>query len=133
MQKFKLEVTTRQLHILQEATDVYARLLFGQIEQSLWQLFISKDIDREKFDKACDELKKIVFPGVPRNSAVRPKNEEGENFQVAFEIHDVIRHELWKRADNPPKHVVSADPPMQYSKEPLMKLSDITEGKKDAM
>lgn len=125
MHKFKLEVSERQVYIIQEALDLYGRLLFGQIEPALWSLFISKGIDRDEFEKACEKLKSIVFPHLPKNTAERPKDRNGEKLQVAFEMHGVIRHEIWKRKEDAPKHVVAADLPLHYSSEALIKFEDV--------
>lgn len=51
-----------QLYLIQLATDSVCFMLLGKIENPLWQLFDTRDIDHDAFSEACETLKKSCFP-----------------------------------------------------------------------
>lgn len=125
---FVIRVTRRQVDVIQAALDAYARLKLGQIKQALTGVFDDREFNGTSFDVSCESLRTIVFRTDPDNTP--PKNPEGEDGQVAHEIYGVIRHELWKREPDAPKHVVSADRPLQYTHEPFVIFEDVAPDEK---
>jgi hypothetical protein len=127
-QKYKLIVSERQMNIIQAALDLFCRLLMGQFNSSLWNLFISRDLDHDAFERKCDELKLMVFPELHLHEyyGVGWKDDSRQQkMQIAYEIEAVVRHELWKRQEKPDRYVTSAYPPLHYSDEPFIRLEDV--------
>lgn len=125
--KYSLEITERQLNIIRDALELYHRLLGGHIEHSLWNLFISTDIDHYEFSDACRVLKKIIFPELANNGYYgvgwNDETRQQKN-QIGYEIEAMIRHELWKRSPDAPRYVTCSSPPLHYSTEELIKLEE---------
>lgn len=130
----KLLLTDRQLRVLCEALDLYDRLLMGQIENTLWNLFVRKkngEIDHDKFSALCGELKQVVFTELDRNAfyCVGWKEDDARQqaSQIAYEIEAMIRHERWKRNGGEPKYSTSGSPPLPYSSEAFVILERLAE------
>lgn len=124
--KFALEVTERHMNIIIEATDLYQRLLDGHIEHALWNLFISRDIDHDRFSELCRSLKTLVYPDLAPNGYFTAGWKDGDSrlqkAQLGYEIQAMIRHELWKRDENAPRHTTSASEPLHCSTEELLQI-----------
>ena len=126
-----LKVTDRQLSIIRNALELYDRLLIGQIETQLWNLYIfNRDLNHEEFSDACTRLKQIVFPELHRNESYAVGWKEGNvqqnNSQIAYEIEAMIRHLEWKLKEDAPRYVTSANPPLHYSTESFIEMEVIT-------
>lgn len=129
--KYELQVTERHLHLIKFATELACFLLFGKLENPLWQLWDTKDVDPDKFSEACEMLKKIVFPELGRNSNYGVGWSENKPYlnkaQIFYEIEAMIAHELWKRNPNAPKGTVASGPPLHYSDEELLRITGVIE------
>ena len=132
--KYSIQVSEKQMNIIREALDLFHRLLDGHIEDALWNLFISREVERDEFSDVCRELKKILFPELYSNQLYGvgryDDNPHLQKMQIAYEIEAKLRHELWKRDLNAPRHVTSATPPLRYSNEPFVELEEINDDRK---
>ena len=91
-----------------------------RIENSLWQTFISRDIDHDEFSRLTQELKQLVFPELKDNASYgvgwSETDSRQKQAQMAYEIEAMIRHLQWKANADAPKYVVCSSPPLHYSK-----------------
>lgn len=129
-----LSVTDRQLSIIREALELYDRLLMGQIETNLWNLYIfnRREIDHEEFSEACRRLKQVVFPELAQNASYgvgwKEDDPRGQRSQIAYEIEAMIRHLRWKADPEASSYVTSSSPPLHYSTESLIELKTLEGG-----
>lgn len=109
--RYQIELTEEQLQVLREATEVYARLKSGQ-------LFVVGEHAPLKKDVYPSHMDDILTPAL--------KLIENVPFETcAWDMHQVIRHQLaW---DNNPKgsFTVDFDPPLKRDKNPLITIKPI--------
>lgn len=134
MKRYSIEVNEAQLVILASATELYARLRttqLNEIEQHLPKAFwkLPHDVQMEFREKIRDlehELRGLL--GLSQNAGygVCSAENTGESCDVAFDLNEVFRHEIWhSRIDDDPevsaptRSCVMAYPAHRWAHEPL--------------
>src|SRR3990167_5112032 len=99
--KYIVELTKKQLELLQQATEFSSRFICGQVTHSFWISQAQyKDFDKPEWrekanevDKRMDEVKKIWWnmesPG-HHGLGFHPESD------MLWDMYQVIRHQLWK-------------------------------------
>ena len=139
--KYTIELTEKQVRLLSWACDTFPRLIQGQ-SWSLQELFewawerrcreATGNMMDEEFEggwSAMREETENLVREIKRKYWDRAWNHENgihymDDADILFDIHSVIRHQLWK--DNPDpnkgKWTVDAFPAHQFGSEPLIKI-----------
>lgn len=141
MKKYTLELTEKQAGLLSYACDQFARLIMGQdwsfqsLLEEAWEKrckeATGKSMDeewdggwqamREEAERICREIKH-KFWGLGYCSLKGIHYDDSAD--ILFDIHQVIRHGLWKDKPEPKSHItVDSDPAHQYGSEPLAKIT----------
>lgn len=133
--QFEMRLNKRQLQVLSSACDHYSRILCGQLDVGLEDA-IEKGIEREyttaTFDKKfeirdnvrdkIDEIKMLVW-NMGRGASHGVNYDDDSD--LLFDIHQVLRHHLWKMNPNRPSHVNSATQGFPFGKEPFVTIKTI--------
>lgn len=131
----------RQARLLSWACDTFPRLIEGQshayqdLFESAWEKRCKKAtgkmIDdefegewqkmREDAETFCKEIKKRFWNlGWCSNNGIH----YDDTADIIFDIHQAIRHELWKNQPEPKSHItVDSDPAHQWGSEPIAKVT----------
>ncbi|OGT43321.1 MAG: hypothetical protein A3F13_02420 [Gammaproteobacteria bacterium RIFCSPHIGHO2_12_FULL_40_19] len=116
--KYKLTVSEKQAKVISFALDFYSRISGGQFDEIFYR-FIWKNInddERSKVREMLNELK-FVLTGLKPNQPNMGLGKICEDGKIAYDLHQVIRHQLAKDNPNEPPYSIDLDPPMKYSKE----------------
>lgn len=142
---YRLELTERQAKLLSYACDQFSRLICGQdmafqdLMETAWEKRCKEAVGGHGMDKEwdggwynmrhdaeeiCQNIKKR-FWGLGRQSLYGVYYDETAD--ILFDIHCVIRHQLWldKPDENKSTMTVDASEAMQFGKEPLAKIEKI--------
>lgn len=142
---YRLELTERQAKLLSYACDQFSRLICGQdmafqdLMEAAWEKRCKEAVGGHGMDKEwdggwynmrhdaeeiCQNMKKR-FWGLDRQSLYGVYYDETAD--ILFDIHCVIRHQLWldKPDDKKSNITVDASEAMQFGKEPLAKIEKI--------
>lgn len=139
--KYIIEMNERQARLLSWACDTFPRLIEGQshayqdLFESAWEKRCKKAtgkmIDdefegewqkmREDAETFCKEIKKRFWNlGWCSNNGIH----YDDTADIIFDIHQAIRHELWKNQPEPKSHItVDSDPAHQWGSEPIAKVT----------
>ena len=144
---YRLELTERQAKLLSYACDQFSRLICGQdmafqdLMEAAWEKRCKEAVGGHGMDKEwdggwyntrhdaeeiCQNIKKR-FWGLGRQTLYGVYYDETAD--ILFDIHCVIRHQLWldKPDENKSTMTVDASEAMQFGKEPLAKIEKIGE------
>lgn len=142
---YRLELTERQAKLLSYACDQFSRLICGQdmafqdLMEAAWEKRCKEAVGGHGMDKEwdggwynmrhdaeeiCQNMKKR-FWGLGRQTQYGVYYDETAD--ILFDIHCVIRHQLWldKPDENKSTMTVDASEAMQFGKEPLAKIEKI--------
>lgn len=126
--KINIEVNENQVYIIREALDFYSRFIMGQFEQ-IDRLMINhsdfwRDYDnRERLDSLIKEMRDIIYPELKGYAHWGIFNDRcPQESKIAYDIIQVLRHELWKIKDDKRNFTVDANPPLQSGNEELCKV-----------
>ena len=142
---YRLELTERQAKLLSYACDQFSRLICGQdiafqdLMEAAWEKRCKEAVGGHGMDKEwdggwynmrhdaeeiCQNMKKR-FWGLDRQSLYGVYYDDTAD--ILFDIHCVIRHQLWldKPDENKSTMTVDASEAMQFGKEPLAKIEKI--------
>lgn len=142
---YRLELTERQAKLLSYACDQFSRLICGQdmafqdLMEAAWEKRCKEAVGGHGMDKEwdggwynmrhdaeeiCQNVKKR-FWGLDRQSLYGVYYDDTAD--ILFDIHCVIRHQLWldKPDENKSTMTVDASEAMQFGKEPLAKIEKI--------
>lgn len=141
---YTLHLTKKQAEILSYACDQFSRLICGQdwsyqdLFEAAWERRaieatgerMSKDYDcgwremRSETEDLCKRIKKRYW-GLDSNAMYGIHYDDTAD--LLFDIHQVIRHQLWlDRPEDQKSHVtVDSDRPFQISAEPLATIERI--------
>lgn len=139
---YHLDLTERQTRILSRVCDQFCRLICGQemsyqeLLEAAWEKRCKKatghTMDKEwdggwhamrnEAEKLCKDAKKR-FWGLDSNVLYGINYDETSD--ILFDLHQVIRHQLWlDRQDEDKSHMtVDSDEPMRHGTEPLAIIS----------
>lgn len=142
---YRLELTERQAKLLSYACDQFSRLICGQdmafqdLMEAAWEKRCKEAVGghgmdnewdggwynmRHDAEEICQNIKKR-FWGLDRQSLYGIYYDDTAD--ILFDIHCVIRHQLWldKPDENKSTMTVDASEAMQFGKEPLAKIEKI--------
>ncbi|CAB4158634.1 hypothetical protein UFOVP699_22 [uncultured Caudovirales phage] len=144
MEKYNVELTGKQLIVLQEALEFYSRFLLGQVDKIPMSLdFRLKNEHRSSYcnptlDEAFWIIKREMFGLKHPNSSYGigmrtfsslEEDKEITEHQVAYEMYKMIlytwRQENIKKSlleNKDPGWTVHDEPPLKYTSEPLIKI-----------
>jgi len=92
--KLKITLNEKQSKLLIDATDLYSRLLSGQLDEILLKTIpMTKKIDRSKARKKIDELKEIIFPELEKGEIYGIYSRDlTDDAKILYDIHQSIRY-----------------------------------------
>lgn len=139
--KYTIELTERQARLLSWACDRLSRIICGQdwtyqeFLEMAWEKrakeatgnSMDKEWDggwqnmRDDAEEICKDIKKR-FWGLEWNALYGVKYDDDAD--ILFDIHQVIRHQLWIDDESPNKSrwTVDADTAMRFGSEPLAEI-----------
>lgn len=134
--KYQITLTQSQLRLISEVTEKFARIIIGQISNGIGAemetayrkhhdkfIFESKGGDREKLNNLLNEIKKLCFKQEPDVSYGVGYSDKSDTL---FDMHEVIRHQLWKDLEDRPDYVNSAYPAHHWNKKvPLIEIEKL--------
>ena len=143
---YQLELTERQARLLSWACDTIARIIEGQdrtyqdMLEAAWEKrckeatgkMMDNEWDggwsqmREDAERMCREMKKR-FWGLEPNALYGVHYDN--NGDTLWDIHQVIRHQLWKDNPNRQQFTVDASEAHQFGDEPLASIKRIPQKK----
>lgn len=140
MKKFTIEVTERQLHLLDYACELLARLKCGQLWLGIIQdEFIEayskthpgerlQDV-REELEEDMKELQRKYWALSPGASYGVSWDKEADNF---WDMHKCMEHARYLSYDekkrNELKFSVMAHEPISFGDQPLLKIAEVKQG-----
>jgi len=101
----KIEIDAKQASILLKAIEVYTRLNSGQLHIAL-EFLEDKNLSWEEMQILETHFNGIVFPEL--HGAYYGIRQCHENVQIAFDMKQVIRHQLWKERGSKVDYTVDA-------------------------
>ena len=141
MKKYIIELTEEQTRLLSWACDQLPRLIegqdwsFQQLMEEAWEKrckeatgkYMDDEWDggwhamREEAERICKEIKQ-KFWGLPAHAMNGIHYDDTAD--ILFDIHQAIRHQLWKDNPNPNKSHITVDssPATQFGSESLIKI-----------
>ena len=145
---YTLRLTERQAKLLSYACDQFSRLIRGQdwsyqnLMEEAWEKrckeatgnFMNDEWDggwhamRHDAEAICKQIKKR-FWGLDWSALYGVKYDDTAD--ILFDIHCVIRHQLWiDRPESEKSHItVDASPAMRFGSEPLAEITKVTNPK----
>lgn len=146
---YRLELTERQARLLSYACDQFSRLICGQdmafqdLMEAAWEKRCKEAVGGHGMDKEwdggwynmrydaeeiCRNIKKR-FWGLDRQSLYGVNYDETAD--ILFDIHCVIRHQLWLDRPDEDKSTMTVDAfeAMRFGKEPLAKIEKLGNNK----
>lgn len=137
--KYTLELTEKQARLLSYACDQFARLIQGQdssfqdLMEAAWGKRCKKatgnSIDeewdggwhtmRDDAERISKEIKQR-FWGLPSNTLNGIHYDDTAD--ILWDIHQVLRHELWKNNPDARNFTVDASEAFRFGREPLAKV-----------
>ena len=135
--KYELTLSEKQCKILCQALDLFSRIHALQVEEVAailrWHYAIKgtngQTVPIENLNRFQDVLLdcKESFLNCHRNGNLGMGPQLCEEARAAYDIQQVVRHELWKNSpeERQFKYSVDASEPMKYSKYPLPEMKKI--------
>lgn len=134
--RYSIDLTESQVRLLSKVCDNQARAIIGQLENSLGDLLyrgaekhkdegeVVWDLRDEYIDK-LNEIKRVVWKQKPYQSYGVGYSKESDTL---FDIHEVLRQQLWKDSEDKPSFTVDSYEPFHWNKEnPLIEVKEIKE------
>lgn len=119
-EEYTLKINDQHRGVLQEALDMYARVLMGQWSIVSEKLMFQLEAPQcHRFKDLLDEAKLEILGFQGGASHGIHSREIKDDARVAFDLTQVLRHEAWKRRDPDTryKHGVDAYEPSKSSTE----------------
>ncbi len=115
---YNLKISKKQLEIMNKALHMYMRSEIGQFQYALddWNMV---DLQKSGLNTAQIEWLEDLFN---RNELNRMIGHT-ENGEIAYDLHQVLRHQLWKENENRIPDVRSSV--MKCGKEKLAEIKEI--------
>lgn len=123
---YNLEISEAQAKIIINALDLYTRIGLGQF-QSIQEVWDYNGVDPEDFKKYDDfkdmlvKCQKLIMGTCNGGFGIHNK-KVNDIFRQAYDIQQVIRHEVWKNSKYRQHSSVCASPAHQISKVKLPKI-----------
>lgn len=144
MKKYIIELNEKQARLLSYVCDTFPRLICGQnhayqdLFEAAWEKRCKKATGNDDFEESwhkmredaetfCKEIKRRFWDLAPNANYGIHYDDTAD---IIWDIHQCLRHELWKNRDEPkPHNTVDAFPADQWGKEPLAKVTSKDEEK----
>lgn len=122
--KIKLELNQTQADILQDALDLYSRILTGQFDEidHLMRFEVGTNAEWKTTRKLLEELQELYYPelgGRAAHSIGSPKTPDKS--KIAYDMIQVIRYVLAPYKHSEGGYSVDFSPPLQYGCQELVK------------
>ncbi len=121
---YNLQISEIQARVLINALDAYSRIYLGQFDTAILDQFLfSPDVSGPQMNaarKLLDETKKVITGHDSNASFGIHSTEVSDKARVAYDLQQVIRHQLWQDEDHTAfSGGVWSRPPHQTSTEGL--------------
>lgn len=133
---FSVRLNKRQLEVLSDACDCHSRNICGQLDVGL-ELLLRKAIARTYPDATFsrqnaiyDDVKQRLYEIKALVWDLGPGTNQGirydDNADILYDIHQVIRHHLWKLRPQPKSDITNdAFPAVIFGKEPAISIKTL--------
>jgi len=127
--KCELKLTEQQARVIIQALEFWSRMFLGQVEEIKWHPAVQ---DRKKsmaLDSLVRQLKLSIFPELsPHGYFGIHSDKVPDQARQAFDILQVLRHQLWLSEGRQPRYAVDADEPTRLSEdESLPRIKELKE------
>lgn len=134
--KYQVELTQKQLEIVEKSLEVYGRLQQGSIDLALDAAIGKRVGDAIVADRIVhplqpnsevDVLKMALFPELARNEHYGVGNKEVPEFGLSYTIYSALRYQQFLDSSNKEalKFMVDGNPPMKYGSEPIPNITKV--------
>jgi len=117
---YTLTLNEEHRKVLQDALDMYSRVLMGQWEIVAEKLQETQQLEAKKAHLLRDNLdaakQQLLGFGNGASHGIHNPNVKDEA-RVAYDLVQVLRHEAWKRQEHPSRMSVDSYEPHQSSRE----------------
>ena len=100
---YNLQISEIQARVLVQALDAYSRIYLGQFDTAILDQFLfSPNVSGPQMDVArrlLDEVKKVITGFEGGASYGIHSTEVSDKARVAYDMQQVIRHQVWKEED----------------------------------
>jgi len=104
----KLKLSVRQAQIMSQALDLYARMGAGHLE--VLREYLDHFGKVKEFNKLLPAFK-LATTGMDSGSNLGIHNKElPDRYRISYDMHQVVRHELWKLSEGDEFSVHSREP-----------------------
>jgi len=129
---YNLKVNKKQAEVISKALDLYSRIGAGQVNEILWHPSVAKkmwvkndnltenQMNHKIVEKMLDDIKKIIWGYAPNEHGGIGMAEEDD--KIAYDLHQVIRHNLLVEKNDPNNITFDFKEPMKWSKEELAEM-----------
>ena len=101
MKKYTLTISKKQLEIMEQALHSYARMQVGQLTTALDPVTWNDEIKSKLNETQQGWLNQLTLY---EHNEMHGHTEESE---IAWDVYQVLRHQLWKENPNRTKHSVT--------------------------
>ena len=137
---YQLTITEKQASVIREALEAHSRMLGGQFDIVLTDMFRDRwctgEFDHDGLAEAHKQLRRMIFPELSPTSYHGVGNTAYPSADVAWDIMQVLRHRLaWDRlADQGGEAGIQVQyhKPMKFGSEPLAQIKTKPERSRDA-
>ena len=115
--KIKLELNQAQADILQDALDLYSRILTGQFDEidNLMRFGAGNNVERKTTRMLLEELKELYFPELGRCATHSIGSDKTpDKSKIAYDMVQVIRYAIARHKNPKGGNIVDFLPPVQY-------------------
>jgi len=126
--KYELKLTEQQARVVVQALDFWSRMFLGQVEEIKWHPAV-QGRKSMALDSLLRQLKPVIFPELSSHAYFGIHSDKvPDEARQAFDILQVIRHQMWISNGREPRYVVDADEPMRLSEnESLPRIKELKE------
>lgn len=122
--KITIEMSDEQAYTIQDALELYSRVLIGQIDivNEVVRRELGTVTDYRELETLANKLKDGLFPELTKYRSYGIPGCKSIRARVAWEIMTCIRNSMAWYKHPEGGNTVNFDPPTQYSNEPLIKI-----------
>jgi hypothetical protein len=116
---YNLQISELQAEIIVRALDTYSRIYLGQFDTAILDRFLfSPNVSGPQMDAArrlLDETKKVITGHDSNASFGIHSTEVPDSARIAYDVQQVIRHQIWKDTSPDNRWSICSHPPHQTS------------------